>query len=186
MRQKRVFDLTVLLVAHLLGFPVWVLLWTVIPLMIKLEDGRSIFFRQERAGLNGSTFIALKFRSMRTNSDGTVKITKVGALLRRCAMDELPQVWNILKGDMGFVGPRAILVKEQLEEEERDPIAQKRLWVRPGLTGMAQVYNIKKAGSSRLDYDLQYVEKVSLKLDAKLMIMSLGNTLTGKWDARNR
>ncbi len=155
--------------------------------MIKLEDPKkSIFFRQERVGLDEHMFKFLKFRSMRTKPDGELELTKVGRLLRRSAMDELPQVWNILKGDMGFVGPRAILWEEQLEEEERDPEAQKRLWVRPGLTGMAQVYNITDEGSSRLEYDLKYVDQVSLILDAKLMLISLSNTLTGKWDARNR
>lgn len=155
--------------------------------MIWTEDRRGpIFFRQERAGLDGCKFKVLKFRSMRRKPDGELELTKVGRLLRRCAMDELPQVWNILKGDMGFVGPRALLWLEQLEEEEKDPLAQKRLWVRPGLTGMAQVYNITDKGSSRLEYDLKYVDQVSLSLDAKLMLISLSNTLTGKWDARNR
>ncbi len=154
--------------------------------MIKLEDGKSVFFKQERVGLDRRKFQVLKFRSMRRTLDGRLELTKIGRLLRRCAMDELPQVWNILKGDMGFVGPRAILWAEQLQEEERDPEAQKRLWVRPGLTGMAQVYNITDEGSSRLEYDLKYVEQVSLRLDAKLMLISLSNTLTGKWDARNR
>ena len=195
---KRPFDLGVLILAHLfpLLIPVWLLLWTLIPLLVWLEDRGPIFYRQRRIGKDGRTFIVLKFRTMVVDaetatgpvwaSDQDPRITRVGRLLRRTALDELPQVINILKGEMSFVGPRS--ERPELHEEfvRELPAFQHRLQVRPGLTGLAQVngdYNLPPG--EKLKYDLDYIARMSLGLDVKLILISLRNTLLARWDRRS-
>ena len=124
---------------------------------VKAEDGGPVFFRQERVGLNGRMFMALKFRSMRPDAEagvgaiqateGDPRVTRIGRLMRATAMDELPQLWNILRGDMSFVGPRALRPGEieagrnGRARAARDvPGFATRIRVRPGLTGIAQIY----------------------------------------------
>jgi lipopolysaccharide/colanic/teichoic acid biosynthesis glycosyltransferase len=115
---KRLFDATLSGVGLLVSFPLWI----VIPVAIKLEDGGPVFFPQARVGLDGRVFKALKFRSMVTDADrrfgpmqareNDPRITRIGRVLRATAMDELPQLWNILVGDMSFVGPRPLMPGE--------------------------------------------------------------------------
>ena len=116
LKSKRTFDIAILILAHIMLAPIWLILWIVIPVLIWAEDNGPIFFRQKRVGFKGSDFKVIKFRSMYINSEGQglitsdtdQRITKVGKILRRTALDELPQIINIFKGDMSFVGPRAL------------------------------------------------------------------------------
>lgn len=192
---KRPLDITIILIAHLfpLLFPVWVLLWVLIPLAIWLEDRGPIFYRQRRVGKTGRVFTVLKFRSMVPNADqqgpawttvSDPRITRVGRVLRKTALDELPEVLSIWKGDMSFVGPRALDVEEQHWLEAQIPSFQERLAVRPGLTGLAQVYDRADDGLTKLGYDLEYIQRMNPFLDLRLMFLSARNTLLAKWDQR--
>ena len=193
---KRPFDLTVIVLAHLLLMPVWIVLWGLIPLLIWLEDQGPIFYPQKRVGKDGRVFTILKFRTLVQNADKTVRawtvpdqryVTRIGRILRTTALDELPQVFNILTGDMSFVGPRAMPFDEFQEFRGKIPGLEQRLAVRPGLTGMAQVYGegVRDA-REKLRYDLDYVQRMSLPLDVKLMLLSVRNTLLARWDKEGR
>ena len=163
-----------------------------------------MFFRQERVGLGGRIFCALKFRSMIPDAEarsGPVqatandpRITRIGHLLRATALDELPQLWNILIGDMSFVGPRPLRPGEidiaddgRLVTLEEIPGYDLRHRVRPGLTGLAQVYaarDLRRAGKFRLDR--LYLRKSGLCLDFKLLLLSFWITGRGEWERRDR
>jgi lipopolysaccharide/colanic/teichoic acid biosynthesis glycosyltransferase len=163
-----------------------------------------VFFRQERVGLGGRIFQALKFRSMIPDAEaisGPVqateddpRVTRIGRLLRATAMDELPQLVNILVGDMSFVGPRPLRPGEidvggggRIVRLEEIPGYDLRHRVRPGLTGLAQVYaarDLRRAGKFRLDR--LYLEKSSLWLDLKLLAISFWITGRGQWERRDR
>jgi len=197
---KRTFDLA-LAGAGLLGS---VPLWAVFAVAIKLEDGGPVFFRQERVGLNGRRFTALKFRSMRADAEARIgavqavehdpRVTRVGRLMRATAMDELPQLWNIFCGDMSFVGPRALRPGEietksdgVLERLEDVPGFAMRITVRPGLTGIAQVYAPRDLPRRhKFRYDRLYVRRRSWSLDARLILLSFWISVLGTWEARGR
>ncbi len=195
MWYKRPYDLAVLAIAHFVLLPVWLLLWTVIPFAIWLEDRGPIFFRQSRIGKNGREFVFLKFRTMVVDSEklglwtgeNDPRVTRVGRLLRRTALDELPQVLNILRGDMSFVGPRALPIKMHQDAVVEEPRFSQRLQVPSGLTGVAQLYLPRHCSPRRrLAYDLVYVRKASLWLDIRLMLQAALNTLTGAWGTGHR
>ena len=190
--HKRPFDIAVLLVAHLCPpmIPVWIVIWIAIPLAIWLEDGGPIFYRQQRAGKNRRDFDAIKFRTMIVDADssglvtldGDSRVTRVGRVLRRTALDELPQVINILRGEMSFVGPRALPVGMHEYETSVEPRFPERLQVTPGLTGLAQMYLPRHcAARRRLRYDLLYIERAGLWLDVRLMLLAAFKTLTASW-----
>jgi lipopolysaccharide/colanic/teichoic acid biosynthesis glycosyltransferase len=198
--MKRAFDAALSAVGLVVSVPLWI----VIPLAIKLEDGGQIFFSQERVGLHGRIFHALKFRSMIPDAervsgpvqaqDDDPRITRVGRLLRATALDELPQLWNILVGDMSFVGPRPLRPNEIDRGSDGTPLAlagiagyAERHRVRPGLTGLAQVYaprDVPRAEKFRLD--LQYVQEAGPLLDIKLILMSFWITAHAQWERRDR
>jgi len=175
-----------------------------IALAIKLEDGGPIFYRQERWGTRGKRFRAYKFRTMIPNSDGLfgvkqasandLRITRVGKVLRAMGLDELPQIINIFKGDMSFVGPRALAVGEILHDEngekveyEEIPGFWKRLSVRPGLTGITTIYKPKDISPRRkFRYDLLYIRRLSFWLDLRLILMSFWISFRGKWETRGK
>ena len=189
-RYKRPYDLVVLAVAHVALLPVWVLLWVLIPLAIWLGDRGPIFFRQRRYGKNGREFTFLKFRTMYPDAeaaglvtaDRDPRISRVGRFLRRTALDELPQLINILKGDMSFVGPRALPLKMHEEATQQEARFAERLQITPGLTGVAQLYLPRHCHPSRrLRYDLVYIRRAGLWLDIRLMLRAALNTLTGSW-----
>lgn len=205
---KRPFDVSLSLLGLVLSVPLWIL----IALAIWLEDGRPIFYLQERVGRAGRRFKTWKFRSMIKDAEvesGPVaaaqddsRITKVGAVLRNTAMDELPQLINILKGDMSFVGPRADRPWE-VEPKDGDlsgsagsihnpdffqliPNYQARLQVRPGLTGLAQIYaKYDTPRRQKLRFDLLYIRNVSFWLDLKLILLSFWITMRGSWESRD-
>lgn len=192
---KRPMDLAILIGAHLFPplVPVWLLAWTVIPLAIWLEDRGPVFYRQRRMGQGGKPFIVLKFRTMVPDADklGAAwtqehdpRVTKVGRFLRKTALDELPQILSIWKGDMTFVGPRALAAAEQAQLETDVPGFAERLRVKPGLTGLAQLENRSDAAEKKLEFDRTYIAQMSFWLDAKLIVRSVLYTLLGMWDSR--
>ena len=185
---KRPFDLLLSLIGLVVSFPLWV----IVAIAIWLEDRRPILYSQKRLGRNGKEFQLLKFRSMIKDAEqqtGPVwsnkddhRITKVGRILRKTALDELPQLLNILKGDMSFVGPRAERPELAREIEREIPRFNLRLLVRPGLTGLAQVcgkYNT--IPRNKLRYDLLYIRNQSFLLDLKLILLSFWITFTFRW-----
>ena len=198
--MKRAFDVALSAVGLLIASPVWVLC----AIAVKLQDGGPVMFRQERVGRGGRVFEALKFRSMIPDAEartGAVqateddpRVTRVGRLLRATAMDELPQLWNILRGDMSFVGPRPLRPGEADVADNGMTISlcdipgyESRHSVRPGLTGLAQVYaarDLKRAGKFRLDR--LYLKRASFGLDLKLLMLSFLITARGAWERRDR
>ena len=195
LKSKRIFDIAILILAHIMLAPIWLILWIVIPVLIWAEDKGPIFFRQKRVGFKGSDFKVIKFRSMYINSEGQglitsdtdQRITKVGKILRRTALDELPQIINIFKGDMSFVGPRAL--PPEMHEESCGIVKEfsKRLLVTPGLTGIAQIYLSRHCHPrQRLAYDLIYLKRNNMWIDVKLMMLAAVNTLAGKWGTGHR
>ena len=195
LKSKRTFDIAILILAHIMLAPIWLILWIVIPVLIWAEDKGPIFFRQKRVGFKGSYFRVIKFRSMYINSenqglitsDTDQRITKVGKILRRTALDELPQIINIFKGDMSFVGPRAL--PPEMHEESCGIVKEfsKRLLVTPGLTGIAQIYLSRHCHPrQRLAYDLIYLKRNNMWIDVKLMMLAAVNTLAGKWGTGHR
>ena len=192
-RYKSWFDLILLVSSHILLFPLWLLLWTVIPILIWLEDRGPVFYKQSRVGKNGRIFSMLKFRTMVIDAEskgpawtteGDPRVTRFGRLLRRTALDELPEVINIWKRDMSFVGPRALDVKEQHALEQVVVGFENRLRVLPGLTGLAQVYDPADNAHDKLRYDSEYLRTMSPWLDMKLIVLSVRNTLVARWDRR--
>jgi sugar transferase (PEP-CTERM system associated) len=187
---KRAFDLLASLVIFTLSLPTML----IAVLAISLEDQGPIFYRQERVGLNGQTYNVLKFRSMRVDAEASgnpqwattndPRITKVGRLLRKLRIDELPQLINVLKGEMSFVGPRPerpYFVQQLCSEI---PFYNIRHSIKPGITGMAQVrYGYaatKEDAVQKLQYDLYYVKNNSLFLDILIMIETVQVVLFGK------
>ena len=197
---KRAFDVALAGTGLVLSAPLWAFFATA----IKLEDGGPVFYRQSRVGLGGRVFDALKFRSMRTdaeNASGAIqatehdpRVTRIGRFMRATAMDELPQLVNILGGDMSFVGPRALRPGEiengddgRLERLEDVPGFEHRIRVRPGLTGLAQVYARRDVPRrQKFKYDRLYVERRSWCLDVRLILLSFWISLLGTWEARGR
>ena len=197
---KRLFDVMVAFAGLLVSAP----LWAVIATAITIEDRGPVLFRQARVGRGGRVFEALKFRSMVPDAEASTgpvqasehdrRITRVGRLLRATAMDELPQLWNILTGDMSFVGPRPLRPGEvevrgdgQLVRLDEIPGYEERHGVRPGLTGLTQVYaprDISRASKFRLDR--LYLRRAGFWLDVRLILLSFWITGRGEWESRNR
>jgi sugar transferase (PEP-CTERM system associated) len=177
---KRLFDVGASLLGLMLSLPVMLL----VAVAIKLESPGSILYRQPRLGQNGSVFILNKFRSMRADAErqtGPVwttdldpRITRVGAILRRTRLDELPQLFNVLVGHMSFIGPRPERPEFVSELRKTIPYYMERLAVKPGITGWAQVKY--RYGSSvedaveKLQYDLYYIKNLSLFLDLLIVL----------------
>ena len=197
--MKRLLDVALSGLGLIVSSP----LWAVFAAAIKLEDGGPVFFRQERVGRNGRIFTALKFRSMRPDaeaasgalqaSENDPRVTRVGRMMRATAMDELPQLWNILAGDMSFVGPRALrpgeieAVGETAVRLEDVPGYEHRIRVTPGLTGIAQIYaprDVRRRHKFR--YDRLYVRKQSWLLDARLILLSFWISFLGTWEVRGK
>jgi lipopolysaccharide/colanic/teichoic acid biosynthesis glycosyltransferase len=188
------FDLSVLILAHVLLLPLWIFLWTGIPLLIWLGDRGPVFYRQQRMGKNGKPFNVLKFRTMIVDAenqgpswttDDDPRVTRVGKILRRTALDELPELISIWQGNMSFVGPRALEVDEHGALEDLIPGFEKRLRVRPGLTGLAQIFDKGDDPFEKYRYDMEYLEKLSPFLDVRLLLLSVWNTLVAGWDHRS-
>jgi lipopolysaccharide/colanic/teichoic acid biosynthesis glycosyltransferase len=145
---------------------------------IKLEDGGPVFYRQRRVGHKGEEFDLLKLRTMVVGAEklgagwavnrGDPRITRVGRVLRRLSLDELPQFWNVVRGDMSLIGPRPTLA---YQVEQYTPRQRRRLEIKPGLTGWAQIHGrAKLPWDERIELDLWYVENRSAWLDLKILL----------------
>ena len=159
---KRFIDIVISLIVLIVLSPIYLL----IALLIKLIDKGSIFYKQNRTGKNGCIFKIYKFRTMQ---DG--KITKLGSFLRSTSLDELPQFYNVLKGNMSLIGPRPWIPDyyERFNEKQKN-----RNIIRPGLVGLAQVNGRKELDVlDKINYDLFYVEKLSFIEDIKILIKSI-------------
>lgn len=185
--MKRLFDI----VAAACGIVILSPLMIIIAVLIKAEDHGPIFYKQVRVGKNGKTFKMYKFRSMFVNADKVLdklkeqnnvdgpmfkmkddpRITKIGHLIRKHSLDELPQFLNVLKGDMSLVGPRPPLPTEVAEYSEYD---KQRLYVIPGCTGLWQATKRNEVGfNGMIDLDLQYIKKSSLTYDFQLILKTI-------------
>ena len=194
-KLKRPLDLSMILGGLLfpLLWPLWLIVIFIIPLLIWLEDKGPIFYSQERIGKDKKIFKVYKFRTMIPDAEsmtGAVwstkndpRITKIGHLLRKTALDEIPQLLNIIKGDMSFVGPRAERPELHNEFIKNLPEFDKRLEVTPGLSGLAQIsgsYDLDP--SKKIKYDIDYIKKMNLLLDIKIIILSVFNSILARWD----
>jgi len=197
---KRWFDFILASIALVVSLP----LWLIIGSAIKIEDGGPILFSQKRWGKDKKPISVYKFRTMVVDADkkfGSVqaqendpRITRVGKLLRATSLDEMPQLLNIWRGEMSWVGPRALPINEvQIKEEngylsdEAIPSFDLRCKVRPGLTGMAQVYAPRDVPRRhKFRYDLIYIQNQSMSLDLKLIALSFWITFRGRWENRGR
>jgi len=162
--------------------------FAVIGLLVWLEDGRPIFFRQDRVGRYGRRFLIWKFRTMVVDADrlldkegrvhGDGRITRAGRFLRLTSLDELPQLINVIRGEMSFIGPRPGLK----EHYDRYTAAQRRRYdMRPGVTGLAQVNGRNTLPwSRRIAYDLEYIDQFSLWQDVKILAKTIAIVATGK------
>lgn len=187
---KRGFDIFVSFFLIIFLTPILVLIAT----CIKVTSKGPVFFFQERPGKNGKLFKIFKFRTMELGSEKMIKgvevlkndprVTKIGKILRRTKIDELPQLINVLKGDMSLVGPRPERVDSL--NDYTDEIS-KRLLVRPGMTGLAQVSgNIYLTLQERYELDIYYVENQNFLLDIKILLRTIGVVLFGEEKYRNQ
>jgi exopolysaccharide biosynthesis polyprenyl glycosylphosphotransferase len=178
-RLKRIFDVIFSLFLIILFFPFWFL----IPLLIFLEDGRPIFYLQERVGKDNKIFKLIKFRSMKKDAEKKgpqwakvedERVTRVGKILRKFHLDEIPQLFNVLKGEISLVGPRAERPEFVEILKEKIPFYEFRHIIKPGITGWAQI-NFGYARSvedslKKFEYDLYYIKNRSLFLDFKILL----------------
>jgi lipopolysaccharide/colanic/teichoic acid biosynthesis glycosyltransferase len=197
---KRALDIALSGIGLIVSAPIWAIL----AILIKFEDGGPVFFGQERVGEGGRLFLTLKFRSMIPDAEAKVgalqasehdpRVTRIGRIMRVTAMDELPQLWNIFRGDMSFVGPRALRpgeietggAKAHVSMEDI-PGYVERHTVRPGLTGIAQIFAPRDVPRRhKFKYDLIYIENQSFGLDVRLIALSFWITFRGKWEHRGR
>ncbi len=174
-------------------------LFAVVALLIKLDSPGPVLFRQERVGRGARPFVCLKFRSMRVDADQQVhaayvaerirqglpllklqadpRITRTGRFLRATSIDELPQLWNVLRGEMSLVGPRPALA---YEVELYDATQRQRLLVKPGVTGLAQIYSRGRGTLAEyVGHDLEYVKRRNIWLDLKILLITLPAVLKG-------
>jgi lipopolysaccharide/colanic/teichoic acid biosynthesis glycosyltransferase len=197
---KRVFDVVLSGAGLVASAPLWLL----IAIAIKIDSHGPVFFGQARVGEAGRIFRVLKFRSMVADADrgvgpkpaedGDPRITRVGRVLRATAMDELPQLWNIFRGDMSFVGPRALRPEEiDVDTAGRAvplhavPGFAARTAVPPGLTGIAQIYARRDVSRrQKFRFDRLYVRRQSIALDLRLIFLSFWITARGAWEVRER
>jgi lipopolysaccharide/colanic/teichoic acid biosynthesis glycosyltransferase len=182
---KRLIDILGAL-AGLLGFLI-VLPWVALGILV--ESGRPVFFRQLRLGQGGKRYSVLKLRTMRQDAEadgqahwareGDPRTTRVGNLLRRMHLDEFPQFWNVLKGEMSLVGPRPERPELVAELEQQIPFYRARLLVKPGVSGWAQINYGKGASvegsAEKLEYDLYYIKHRGLWMDIWIVLRSIGS-----------
>ena len=184
---KRAFDAAVSLLLLVLLSP----LFLVLSIAIKLSSPGPVFFRQERIGLNKTPFVMYKFRSMKVNdrqdnawsTSMDDRRTRIGALLRKTSLDELPQLFNTLKGDMSLVGPRPEIPYYVEQFRETVPLYMVKYQVRPGMTGWAQVNGYRGDTSipARVEHDLWYIENWSVGLDLRILFRTaFGGMMNGE------
>ena len=172
---KRLVDVIGAALGLLISAPLFLILW----LLIRSRMGAPAFYRQVRPGRNGQPFTLIKFRTMREgDAPDQERLTAMGKFLRGTSLDELPELWNILKGDMSFIGPRPLLMEylPHFTEEE-----MRRHDVRPGLSGLAQVSGRNNLGwDERLAMDVRYVNEMSFILDLQIFFRTVAIVISGK------
>lgn len=192
---KRVIDVVLASAALIVSAPVWL----IIAAAIKLEDRGPVFFRQARWGRDKRAFDVCKFRSMVVDADARVqagenddRFTRVGRVLRATSLDELPQIVNIWRGEMSWVGPRALPINERQRNEQRElpdsaiPGFDLRCSVRPGLTGIAQIFAPRDVSrQQKFRYDAFYIKRQSAWLDVRLIAVSVWISLRLRWETRD-
>lgn len=182
---KRFLDVT----ASFLGLVLLSPLMLAVSILIKIDSRGPVIFRQKRIGRNGKVFEIYKFRSMCVGAEktgsgvysgkGDARVTRIGKILRATSIDELPQLLNILKGEMSFVGPRPPLTYHPWKYEEYTDLQKRMFEVRPGITGWAQVNGRKDVEwHKRIELNVWYVDHMSLLLDIKIMFMTAFKVLT--------
>jgi len=189
--MKRAFDFILAVICLVLFSP----LMAFCAIAIKHEDGMPVIYRQERIGLHGKPFLIYKFRTMRMDAEeggiprlleepNDPRLTKVGRILRRHHLDELPQLWNVFKGDMAFIGPRPERKYYIDQILQHDPRYVYLYQIRPGVTSYATLYNgytdTMEKMLKRLDLDLYYLEHRSWWFDAKILVKTFINIIFGK------
>jgi len=180
---KRIFDIVVSLPAIVILLP----LFAIIAIAIRVSGKGPVIFKQERAGKDGKPFVFYKFRTMKLDADpfgqsptsgDDPRLIKAGKFLREYSLDELPQLFNVLKGDMSIVGPRPLYVSQISELSDYH---KKRVLVKPGLTGLSQIYG--RSGlteKTNLDLEIEYVQEQSFWLDIKIIFLTFGAVLRKK------
>ena len=182
---KRFLDVT----ASFLGLVLLSPLLLAVSILIKIDSRGPVIFRQKRIGRNGKVFEIYKFRSMCVGAEktgsgvysgkGDARVTRIGKIIRATSIDELPQLLNILKGEMSFVGPRPPLTYHPWKYEEYTDFQKRMFEVRPGITGWAQVNGRKDVEwHKRIELNVWYVDHMSLLLDIKIMFMTAFKVLT--------
>ena len=182
---KRLFDI----LFSLIGISVALIPMLIISVIIKIDSKGPVIFKQKRIGKNGKVFNILKFRSMCVGAEGTgsgvysgkgdARVTKVGRILRATSLDEIPQLFSVLKGDMSFIGPRPPLTYHPWEFDKYTEEQKKMFLVRPGITGWAQVNGRKGVEwNKRIELNVWYVNNVSLWLDIKILFMTVFKVFT--------
>jgi lipopolysaccharide/colanic/teichoic acid biosynthesis glycosyltransferase len=181
--MKRLLDLVLSLPAAVILLPVFVVIFVA----VKLTSRGPAIFKQERAGKDGRAFIFYKFRTMKVGVDAFApspksgddpRLTRVGKFLREYSLDELPQVFNVLKGDMSIIGPRPLYISQMAEWDDRQ---KKRLLVKPGLTGLAQISGrAELTREEKLQLDVEYVETACLWLDIKIVFATIAQVFGRK------
>lgn len=177
-RGKRLLDVLLVLVAG----PIWVPLLTAVAIVVRVKLGSPVFFCQERPGRKARPFVLIKFRTMTNARDSSgqplpdeQRLTGFGQVLRSTSLDELPELWSVLRGDMSLVGPRPLLSRYLPLYSERH---QRRHDVRPGITGLAQVSGRNAiTWKEKLDLDVAYVERCSLALDVSILWRTLRSVI---------
>jgi undecaprenyl phosphate N,N'-diacetylbacillosamine 1-phosphate transferase len=179
---KRVFDFGI---AFIILSIIWPFLLCVIILLYFSNEGTGVFFLQKRPGRFGKIFKVIKFKSMTDKKDdkgnllpNEMRITKIGRFIRKTSVDELPQLFNVLKGDMSIIGPRPLMIRYlSLYSKEQN----RRHEVRPGITGWAQVNGRNRiTWTEKFRLDVWYVDNISLFLDARIMVMTINNIISRK------
>ena len=173
--MKRVLDLAIIVFLA----PIWIPVALVVALLVWVRLGRPVLFAQERAGLSGRPFTLYKFRTMR-EGEGTdaERLTGLGRFLRAASLDEIPELWNVLKGEMSLVGPRPLPVRYL---PRYTPEQNRRHEVLPGITGWAQVNGRNTLDwETKFRYDVEYVERRSFGLDLRILWMTFTQVIVGK------
>lgn len=176
--MKRISDIFLAIILLILATPFFL----IIPILIKIGDKNKIIFKQERPGLDGKPFVMYKFKTMLDSCDeknillpDEKRLTKLGVFLRNSSLDELPELFNVLKGDMSLVGPRPLLMEYLPLYSD---FQKKRHLVKPGITGWAQVKGRNAiTWQERFEYDVWYVENWSLWLDFKILLLTIAKVL---------
>ncbi|MFW9596377.1 MAG: sugar transferase [Paludibacter sp.] len=178
---KPVFDFSIALIALIALFPLII----IVAIAVKVSSEGPVFFKQERLGMHGKVFLIYKFRSMRIQktpdfvfgqvlTENHPRITGVGAFLRKTSIDEIPQLFNILKGEMSFIGPRPPVTFFPKKYHEYTDFEKQRFLLKPGISGLAAVKQREiNDWSKNIPLDVEYVHTVSFKLDMKLFLISL-------------